>query len=192
MSFPFGTFNTNAVVTAHTLCGCGTALLTHFTVGAYFNAVFTGLAFGTHRHTIRAILSAGITYSIGTFGAVITFTAHCVGTVTADSAIGTVFIGTARAFATALTGAFGTVGADRTAFLTYVGTVTALLTVLAPELVGTVTAYITRSAKFIGTGGAFFCALGTYIGAVFTALSADAGYGTVTAKITSRTKAIRP
>lgn len=184
---PLTALGTNSVCASVFLLGAfGTAIGTHITVGAGINAPVTFVTFNTKLFAIGTDLSAIGTDIVNTVSAIMTVTAHFVGTIYTYAAIGAELIHTARAFATILTDVFRTVTADNTAILTDLGTFSALHTVLTPHIIGTFPTQVTGGTKFVKASRTFFTAIGTDVGTVFTAVTAYTGNRTFTAQMTNR------
>ena len=176
VALPFRAFDADSVSAAKVRCSFSAAVLAQLAVGTYHGTVFTFTAFIAEFCTVGAVFAAVIANIFRAVGAVITIDAHTVGTVNADSAVGTEFIYTAGAFSAVIAYAFGTIGTDGTALLTDLRTVSALIAILAEHTVGALYASIAGYAHLVTAGGANLTTVLAKIGAVFASFSAGADH----------------
>lgn len=191
MLFPFRAHDADAVIAAVIGGLFLTAILTQFTVGANIYAVFTFSAFHTESDTVGAVITAVLADGIGTVAAVMAVIAKCIRTVTANSAVGTVFIHAARAFSAFLAHIFRAVTADDSAFLADLGAVAALAAFLAEQIPCTFAAQVTGGAEFVAAVGADLTAVGTKVRAVFASFTAGTDDAALGAKSADHAKAVR-
>lgn len=181
MIFPFCAFGTNIMFASQICCRFCTAVLAQLAVGTDGNTVFTFHAFFTNVRTICAVFTAIDADVIHTVTAIITVTAHHIGTVDADAAVGAIFVNATRTLAAFFADIFHAVGANGTAVLTHLHTVAALIAVLAENIIRAFTTNIAGGAELVCAVGAFITAIRTQIRTVFATLTAGTYHSAIRA-----------
>ena len=191
MCFPLCALRANSVRASKIFRHFFTAVLAHLAIGTDFHAVFTFAAIHTESGAVIAVFTTVDTDVIRTVTAIVAVTAHDVGTVNANAAVGTKFIHTSRAFAAVLADAFRAVCTDDTAVLTDLRAVAALPAILAEQILCAFPADIAGSTEFVCAVGAFLATVRTDIRTVFASFTAGADNAAVRAQSAGNAETVR-
>jgi len=191
MLLPFFAFRTDSMTASIFFRTYRTTVIAQVAVGTDINAVFALPALCTKSGTVRAIFAAVTADRIGAVTAVMAVLTHDIGTIHADTAVGTKFVNTSGALSAVFAHAFSTVDTNIATVFADLCTATTLIAVLTEKVISAFTADIAGGTEFVRAVGAFFITVRTEIRTVLASFAAGTNYTAVRAETAGCTETVR-